>query len=102
MDYYFFNGRAIFQQERVAQEHSRESATRIANGNAETLATSGTERVKRNAGIARVSRTISERLRCDLEAGPDLQKIGQRAISRKGNRPLLLSHYSLRIGLVIT
>jgi hypothetical protein len=76
MDYYLFNGRAIFQQERVAYglQENRRRGLRMASG--ETFATSSTGRVKRNAGLARGTRPISEQLCCGLEAGPDLQKIG--------------------------
>ena len=56
---------------------SRESATRIASGSEKTLTMSDPGRVKRNAGLARGSGTISESLCCDLEAEPELQKIGQ-------------------------
>jgi hypothetical protein len=57
---------------------------RLGNGNRELYRGDSHNKKDRKSeekrGLARGSPAISERLRCDLEAGPDLQKIGQRAI----------------------
>jgi hypothetical protein len=94
---WFLGGYGLFSLQRKSNlpagesstGHSRKSATMIESGIVETLTASGTGRVKRDAGLARGSPTISGLLCCGLEAGPDLQKIGRRAVSREGNRPLL-------------
>jgi hypothetical protein len=56
----------------------------------ETFTTSNTGRAKRNASMTRGSPTTSGRLRCDLEAAPDLRKIGSGGDLSQGKSPFAL------------
>jgi hypothetical protein len=72
----------------------------IESGVVEALTASGTGRVKRNTGLARGSRAISELRVVIWKPDQIFKKSGVRAVSREGNRPLLFPVF-LSLFLVI-
>ena len=92
-----FNGRAIFQKKEAAgghyarfgDEHREASGQPDAGWLTEAdTANVRTETYWRMRATLAISRVDSELHRCDLEAGPDLRKIGQTGPNfRKGVRP---------------